>query len=450
MPDHNIKRGLNIPIEGRASGDVVTLPLPATVAIAPTELRGLTPRLATREGDAVQRGDVLFFDKSDERLVVRSPVSGQVAEVRRGHRRVITDVVITVSGDQPSANAPTTVEALANLDRDGAEATLLASGFWPCLRQRPLSNMPRPGVAPQAIVIGATESGPLMPGADVLLSADDKPALQAAITLLGKLGKVLLTKPSGAAHPALAGLTGVEEHGFSGPHPSGDVPTQINLIAPCRPGAVVWYLSAWDAAALGHTLLSGKFYAERVYAAVGVGCKQPRFVRTVVGAPLAHIVGDVREGQNRFIRGSILTGESVDGGRWASMLTRGVHVLPDEVPRYLLGWALPSLGAWSFHKAFVSGLLGQRKDVDLRPGIYGGERALVPIGGVYERVVVTPDILPEFLVKALHAGDMEESLSLGMLDLTEEEAALCTFVCPSKIEFDVLLKRGLEQYQRQA
>ena len=74
----------------------------------------------------------------------------------------------------------------------------------------------------------------------------------------------------------------------------------------------------------------------------------------------------------------------------------------------------------------------------------------MPIGGVYERVVSTPDLLPEFLVKALYAGDMEESLALGMLDMTEEEAALCTFVCPSKIEFDVLLKRGLEQYQRQA
>ncbi len=50
MPDHNIKKGLDIPIEGQASGEVVPLPLPSTIAIAPTELRGLTPRLPSAKG----------------------------------------------------------------------------------------------------------------------------------------------------------------------------------------------------------------------------------------------------------------------------------------------------------------------------------------------------------------------------------------------------------------
>ena len=31
-----------------------------------------------------------------------------------------------------------------------------------------------------------------------------------------------------------------------------------------------------------------------------------------------------------------------------------------------------------------------------------------------------------------------------------EEAALCTYICPSKTDFDVLLREGLDLYEREA
>jgi len=74
MSDHVIRRGLDIPIQGAATGDVVPLDPPDTVAYNPTELSGLTPRLDAREGDEVKRGSVLFHDKKRPRIVVRSPV----------------------------------------------------------------------------------------------------------------------------------------------------------------------------------------------------------------------------------------------------------------------------------------------------------------------------------------------------------------------------------------
>ena len=74
---------------------------------------------------------------------------------------------------------------------------------------------------------------------------------------------------------------------------------------------------------------------------------------------------------------------------------------------------------------------------------------LVPIG-IYDKVVATPDILPEFLFKSIVAGDLEEAIALGLLDISMEEAALCTYICPSKIEFDELLKQGLAMYEKEA
>ena len=73
----------------------------------------------------------------------------------------------------------------------------------------------------------------------------------------------------------------------------------------------------------------------------------------------------------------------------------------------------------------------------------------MPIG-VYRKVVVTPDIDIPFLFKSISAGDIEESIQLGLLDLSEEEAALCTFICPSKIEFDEMLRKGIRQYIQEA
>ena len=44
------------------------------------------------------------------------------------------------------------------------------------------------------------------------------------------------------------------------------------------------------------------------------------------------------------------------------------------------------------------------------------------------------DILPTFLLRSLAANDIEEAENLGCLELDEEDLALCSYVCPSKID----------------
>jgi Na+-transporting NADH:ubiquinone oxidoreductase subunit A len=72
---------------------------------------------------------------------------------------------------------------------------------------------------------------------------------------------------------------------------------------------------------------------------------------------------------------------------------------------------------------------------------------MVPIGS-YEKVVNT-DIEPVFLLRAILAEDIEEMVNLGLLEMSQEEAALCTFVCPSKINFSEALQKGWAQYERE-
>ncbi|TVQ94112.1 MAG: NADH:ubiquinone reductase (Na(+)-transporting) subunit A [Deltaproteobacteria bacterium] len=452
MTNHVLKRGLDIPIAGAASGSVESLPLPRSVIIDPREFQGTTPRLIAREGDRVERGGGLFHAKSDRDLVYRAPVSGTVREVQRGHRRVITGIVVDVDAEQgePKVLDAAQADKLPSLSRAEVVDLVRRSGLWWSLRQRPLDRVASPDDIPQSILVCGTETGPLQPGAEVLLSEGDLEPFNHGLMALGKLtdGKVYLSVPDGSTHPVLRGAKGVELHSFKGPHPSGDPAVQINHIAPPSGGGVVWYIHAWDVARLGKVLATGHYPGDKVYAAVGAGVKSPRFVRSVIGCPVQDLVGPTSEGALRWIRGSVLTGTTIDvsaGGGWYSS---AIHVLPDEVPRRLFGWMMPAFGEFSVHRAFPQAWLKPKTGRDLRPGIYGGHRGLVPVGQ-YRKVVVTPDIEPEFLMKALSSGNIEDSLSLGLLDLSIEEAALCTYVCPSKIEFDQLLRKGLELYAQE-
>ena len=59
------------------------------------------------------------------------------------------------------------------------------------------------------------------------------------------------------------------------------------------------------------------------------------------------------------------------------------------------------------------------------------------------------DIIPTFLLRALIVGDTEQAQSLGCLELTEEDLALCTFVCPGKYEYGSILRQNLFRIEKE-
>jgi Na+-transporting NADH:ubiquinone oxidoreductase subunit A len=166
MSQHVVKRGLDIPIAGRATGDIADLPVPDAVAYTPTEFPGVTPRIVAKPGTKVRAGDVLFHDKNHKEMVFLSPVCGTVREVRRGERRVITDYIVDVDGTDAASFPSFTAAQIQGMSRDEARSAILAGGLWAALRTRPLSQIADPTNTPQSIVVSATETGPLQPGAD--------------------------------------------------------------------------------------------------------------------------------------------------------------------------------------------------------------------------------------------------------------------------------------------
>jgi Na+-transporting NADH:ubiquinone oxidoreductase subunit A len=52
--------------------------------------------------------------------------------------------------------------------------------------------------------------------------------------------------------------------------------------------------------------------------------------------------------------------------------------------------------------------------------------------------------MPQQLIKAVMAKDLELMENLGIYEVIEEDVALCEFVCTSKINVQQVLSEGLE------
>jgi len=74
--------------------------------------------------------------------------------------------------------------------------------------------------------------------------------------------------------------------------------------------------------------------------------------------------------------------------------------------------------------------------------LHGGHRAFIQTGE-YEKVLPL-DIYPMHLVKSIMAEEIEDMIGLGLLEVDEEDFALCSYICPSKIDFGKYIRQGLE------
>ncbi len=72
---------------------------------------------------------------------------------------------------------------------------------------------------------------------------------------------------------------------------------------------------------------------------------------------------------------------------------------------------------------------------------YGSKDNLLAIGS-FEKVMPL-DVLPNYLLRSLAAGDTDEAQDLGCLELAEEDLALCNYVCAGKNDYGIMLRDAL-------
>lgn len=446
MSDYiRLKEGLDLPIKGKAALKVTKTVEPDLVAVKPTDWRGVTPRLLVREGDAVKAGTPLFADKQTPDIVFCSPVSGVVASVVRGDKRKL--LAVTVKADGKNDSLKFDVPALSGADRISIVETLLKSGLWVCLRQRPYGILANPEAKPKAIFISGFNTAPL--GADPeFVLAGELTALQAGVDALAKLtdgGVHLSLCKATCATSEFRNLKNVITHVFDGPHPAGNVGIQINHISPINKGEVVWTVDIRDVAAIGRLFLSGVYDTARTIAVAGPAVKNPSYVKVPQGVAVSALAEyfDNSQGDLRIISGDVLSGRTVTPDSFVGFFDSLVSVLPEGNYHEMFGWVKPfRCKKFSFSRTYWSWLCGRKKEYGMDTNTNGGERAFF-VSDVYGKVLPM-DIYPVFLFKAILAGNIEKMEELGIYEIIEEDVALCEYVCPSKIEIQNIVGKGIE------
>ena len=438
-----LKKGLDINLQGKAAESLVELPLAKEYAVSPLDFENVTPKLLVKVGDKVKAGEPLFFDKNNTRVLFTSPVSGTVSAVNRGEKRKVLNV--TVAADAQQESAEFALLDLQKATREEVIETLLKSGLWTMILQRPYGIVANPADEPKAIFVSAFDSAPLAADMNFALKGE-KESLQKGLEVLSKLsgGKVHLSVKA-KAEGEMTSLKGAEIHTFEGKHPVGCVGVQIHHIDPIAKGDIVWTVAIQDVAAIGRLFSTGKVDLHKVVALTGSEVEKPQYYRIISGAPVSSIVdGNIKkqaEGDSvRIISGNVLTGKKVAADGFITATATQITVIPEGDKYEMLGWIAPRFNKFSVSRSYFSWLC-PKKEYKLDTNVNGGVRAFV-VTGLFEEYLPM-DIYPMYLFKAIMANDIDKMENLGIYEIVEEDVALCEFVDPSKTEIQQLVRDGI-------
>lgn len=438
MAEIKIKKGINLNLKGAITDTAITNTSCKNFAITPDDFTGVVPRLDVKEGDKVDAGSTIYHDKSHPEVKVTSPIAGNVKAIVRGERRKIEAIIIEADGSDRARTFDV---------KSAARDTLLESGLWCAMRQRPYDIVPDPNVKPRDIFITAFDSAPLAPGFALLLKGKEK-YLQKGIEVLATLtdGDVYL----GCRPEWIPEVKGCIVNTFAGPHPAGNAGVQIANVKPVNKGETVWTLDVVTAARIGELFSTGKVPFDTIVAITGESVKHPHYARCTMGCSIASLTGNEIDNPDncRIVSGNLLTGNHVAADGYLRFPYRQLSAITEvRNPADFLGWASLSPKRFSIYHSFTRWLLGRGKPAAPDAKINGGERAII-MSGEYDRMLPM-DILGEYLIKAIIAFDIDKMEQLGIYEIAPEDFALCEFADTSKLPLQKIIREGLDKLYKE-
>ncbi len=444
----NITKGLDLPLSGQPQQTISAGPEVKHVALISSDYPGLRPSMAVEVGSVVKKGQILFEDKKNPGTRYTAPAAGTVVAINRGERRFFQSIVIEVDPKGGSVDfKKTAASKLLDLSSEEVISQLVESGMWTAFRTRPFDKVPAAGSLPHSIFVTAMDTNPLAPDPRVII-AQEAEAFANGLKVLSRIGqfKVHVCKDSESLPRCEA--PNVDEQTFCGPHPAGLPGTHIHYVDPVNENKTVWHIGYQDVIAIGHLFVEGKYYSQRVISIAGPNAKDPRLVTTTLGASISELTaGEVVSSEQgvRVISGTVLWGNKAVGP-WAYLgrYHLEVSIIEEGTKNEFMGWLGAGFKRHSVSRAFASAFF-KPAAYDINTAINGGSRPMVPIGQ-FEKVLDL-DVEPTMLLRAIEINDCDQAKLLGVLELAEEDVALCTYVCPGKTDYGALIRRCLTKIE---
>ncbi|MBF0234863.1 MAG: 4Fe-4S dicluster domain-containing protein [Desulfamplus sp.] len=233
-----------------------------------------------------------------------------------------------------------------------------------------------------------------------------------------------------------------------------------------------------DIIAIGEFFSTGRFPLYRIYtvagsldAVAGFAGKKPCHVMARIGCPVTSLTGNIPLGHG-VITGGVFKGSAVSmHGDSSNALTKTAErlescsshmgtedysaiVIRQSLQDKMFGFLVPGFESVTesrtFISSFIRGRAGQRSvnasssndsgllsDSGLLTdmNLHGEPRPCINCGLCDKKCPV--DLLPQFIMKATMADEIEEVIGMGLLDCTL--CGLCAFVCPSKIDLKAIM-----------
>ena len=450
MADINIKKGHDIQISGKPELLVYPLQKSKTVAIKPSEFRGIKPKLLVKEGDEVKIGTPIFYHKSNPDLKFPSVGCGVVEKIQIGPRRSMEKIIIKLSDKENCENFKSyRLHEINTLSRENIVESFIAGCLFPFIRQRPFNKIPTKIEFPRDIFISGINTAPLSVDLDLALQRKQS-QFQAGIFALNKLtdGNVHITYSEDTVSDTMLETKGAVHHTISGPHPAGNIGIQIHHIAPLNLKDIVWTLNAQDVVRIGTFFLTGELDVSNITTVVGPSVKKPAHYISRIGNEMTSIVHDNLQDENfRLISGDVLTGNTSSMEGHSNFYDTTITVIPENDEREFLGMLRPgsSTTRYSLTRAFFG---SKSNGFDFSTSKNGSERYVVPINAWED--VLPMDIMPNPLYRAILVEDIEEMEQLGIIECDDEDFALCSFACPSKIDVGGTIRQGLDLMEKES
>lgn len=442
-----IRKGLDINLKGKAAEELFDVKQPEIYALIPDDFHGVIPKVVVKEQEYVMAGGALFVDKNHPEIKFVSPVSGVVTSVERGERRKVLHITVAAAEEQDFEEFG--VKNVSQMTGSQVLEGLLASGLFAFVRQRPYDVIADPGSMPKAIFVSAFDTNPLAPDFEYVLKGQEKD-FQTGLDALAKIARTNLGISAKQTATALTQARNVTVNVFDGPNPAGNVGVQIHHTDPVNKGEIVWTVGPEEVIFIGRLFNSGRIDLTRTIALVGSEVLKPGYCKMKIGAKLTDLFeGRVKKGRDlRYISGNVLTGKKISPNGFLGAFATEITVIPegDDIHE-MLGFIMPRFDQFSMSHSYFSWLTGKKREYTLDARIKGGERHMI-MSNEYGKVFPM-DILPEYLIKAIIAGDIDRMEALGIYEVAPEDFALCEFVDSSKLELQRIVREGLDMLRNE-
>ena len=427
-----IKKGLNLPISGHPDPVVSDTPTIHKAAILSNDFIGMKPTMLVKEGEKVKLGQKIIEDKKNPGVFFTSPCGGEVSSINRGDKRKFLSIEFDIDAEEESV--------LFDTNQD-PKTLLIESGLFNAFRTRPFNRTPKVEDKPDRVFINACDTNPLAVSPKDIIQLNEAD-FNSGVAFISSLFDFDIDLAFEDDHRDYT-FKKVNSTQFKGPHPAGLASTHINAIYPVNLHRKVWTINYQEVISIGYLVNNGKLRTHKNISLAGESVFNPSIVSARIGSNIDQLCAGKVNSNARVISGSVLFGhDAIDAMSYLGFYDNQVTALPNHTDDVFLNWIMPGKNIHSKLNVFLSAFKQPAK-FNFNTGINGGNRAIVPVGSYEE--IIPHDILMTQLLKALVVGDVEVAAELGMFELTAEDLALATYVCPSKYDYCSILMDNLNK-----